>query len=68
MQKIPDWVIDKLSPSNEKTLVTNMFYLMKELHVSYDELCEMPVPAIMMLLNELSEHGKREEKAMKKKR
>jgi len=41
---------------------------MKELHISYNELLEMPISAINLLFQELIEHNKREEKASKKKK
>jgi len=45
---------------------TAIFYLMKELHLSYFDIQEMPAPAIFILLDELKEHVEREEKAHKK--
>lgn len=67
MDKIPDHVIKKLGGTKDST-VTNLFYLMKELHLSYSDIKDMPVPAILMLMEELEAHAKREEAAMKKKK
>lgn len=65
---IPEHVLDRLSDTPEKTLVTNFFYLMKELGLSYDDLCNIPVPTLFLLMEELNSHSKREERALKKKK
>lgn len=67
MSGIPEHIIKKLGTKNTG-LSTALFYLMKELHVSHEELLEMPMPTIFQLLEELGEHSKREQKAMKRKK
>ena len=61
-------VINKFKGAKGSKITTSFFYLMKELHISYFELMEMPIPSIFILLEELKEHNIKEEKAMKKKR
>jgi hypothetical protein len=58
--------IRKLKLNQSGDYITALFYLMKELHISYCELMDMPLSAINMLLHELKNHQKREEKASKK--
>lgn len=63
--KIPEEVKRKLSGGGGG-VTTNLFYLMKELHISYSELMEMPISAINVLLLELSEHAEREKKELER--
>jgi hypothetical protein len=63
---IPKEVLEKLV-GKKGGFTRNLFYLMKEVGVSYNDLCEMPIPAILILLEELNSHVERENKAMKKK-
>jgi hypothetical protein len=65
-EPIPLDVFNRLTKKNGWT--TNFFYLMKELHLSDEQLLEMPLPRLMALMAELKEHGEREEKALKKSR
>lgn len=65
MNHIPDWVVKKFERENDST-ITTFYYLMKELHISYDTLCEMPVPTIILLTKELEKQNKKEEKLLKK--
>jgi hypothetical protein len=67
MNKIPEHIIRKIG-GRDTGLSTALFYLMKEVGISYKELLEMPMPAIFQLIEELNEHAKREEKAAKRKK
>ena len=49
-----------------KGFTTSLFYLMKELHLSHNDLLDMPVCSIMILMEELKAHGEREEAEHKK--
>jgi len=51
-----------------KGVITNLFYLIKELGLSYEDIREMPIPAIVALTEELVAHNKKEAKAAKAKR
>lgn len=59
-------VISKFKGKTQKSFTTSLFYLMKELHIQYSELMEMPIPSIIVLIQELQEHSDREAKEMKK--
>jgi hypothetical protein len=62
---LPDWV-KKKSKSQDDEIFRLYFYLMKELHLSYDDLTNMPIPAILAMAEQLGEYSKEQEKAMKK--
>jgi hypothetical protein len=64
--EIPHWVLDQFGETNERKLLQGMFFLMKEANISYNELCEMPVPAIFMLMKELSELSRKERDAQRR--
>lgn len=67
--QIPSWV-QRINESKKKEdeIFKLFFYLMKELNLSYRDLCEMPVPAIIEIADQLVRHAKEEQKAMKKAR
>jgi hypothetical protein len=60
---IPKSVLDEF---RGRGLLTNIFYLFREVGVSYSEFLEMPIPAIIAMLDELKKHGEREAKANKR--
>jgi hypothetical protein len=57
----------KAKPSSNKT-VKNLVLLMKELHWSYNELLEVPLPAVSIIMKELDAIAKEQKKEMDKKR
>jgi hypothetical protein len=63
----PEDILRKIhAKQSSKGWTTTFFYLMKELHLSDEQLLEMPLSRISVLTDELIDHQKREEKAMKK--
>ena len=67
LRRLPAWAQRALSDRAEENVIRTLFYLLKETNLTYKDLCEMPVPAIFMLADELEAHAKREERAMRKK-
>lgn len=66
-EPLPEWVHKINLKKKESNQVYKLFfYLMKELHLSWSDLMEMPVPAIIQLSEELSEYAKEQEKQAKK--
>lgn len=65
-ERIDSKIVDKFVKGKSNGVTTALFYLMKELNMSYSDIYEMPVPAIFVLLEELKDHSEREEKAHKK--
>lgn len=63
---LPSWVAKINKKSNKESISKIYFFLMKELHLSYADISEMPVPAITALIEELIEFNKEQEKQMKK--
>lgn len=51
-----------------KGVITNIFYLIKELGLSYEDIREMPIPAIVALTEELLAHNKKEANAAKRRK
>jgi len=62
----PAWVNQSLRDKGENTFITNLFYLMRELGWSWQDVMETPLPAINLMINEMIEHYKREEREAKK--
>jgi hypothetical protein len=59
---MPPWVQEK-----RKEGFSNIcFWLMKELHLSYQDIMDMPVPAILGLLKEMDAYAKAQERHIKK--
>lgn len=54
--------------SEEKKVTKTIFYLMKELNVSYKDVMDMPIPAFMFLVQHLKENSEEEKRSMKRKR
>ena len=63
---LPPWVSKINSGKQKGSLQTMFFFLMKELHLSYEDLANMPVPAILAMADELNEYNKEQNKQMKK--
>lgn len=66
---LPPWVqkINKVRKERDD-LSLMFFYLMKELHLSYADILEMPVPAILSVLDRAGEAAKEEQRQMKRKK
>lgn len=65
---LPPWVAKIGKKKEEGDIKRLFFFLMKELHLSYDDLLNMPVPAIIGLSDEMANFNKEQEKQMKKSR
>lgn len=65
-EQIPKEVLQRLAARKGQTWTAAFFYLMKELHLSAEEIVEMPLSRINVLLLELRDHNKREEEEHKK--
>lgn len=65
-EPIPKEVLQRLAAKKGQSWTAAFFYLMKELHLSAEELLEMPVSRINVLILELKDHAKREEEQSKK--
>lgn len=63
---LPAWVSASARRDTDEGIQRMFFYLSKELHISYVELLQMPVPAILSLSIQLSEWNKEQEREMKK--
>lgn len=64
---LPPWVQKINKTRKERDDVSLMFfYLMKELHLSYADILEMPVPAILSVLDRTGERAKEQERKLKR--
>ena len=60
---------NRLSNENrsvEETLVTNISIVMREFHLSYEEMMNLPFPTFIIMLRILEKEAKRAEKGQKR--
>lgn len=66
---LPPWIKNKRRDGDFSDEVRFLFFhLMKELHLSYEDIRKMPLPAILAMSETIVEYNKEQEKAMKKAR
>ena len=63
---IPKHVLAKFANKGKKSYTNVFFHLMKELHLSDEQLLDMPISRIQVLVKELSEYKKEEADSYKK--
>jgi hypothetical protein len=64
---LPPWVTARKQPKDaDDDIYRLFFFLHKELNLSFDDLMQMPVPAILEMAEQLNKYGEEQEKEMKK--